>query len=617
MGIPKFYRWFRDQPSFNATVSRQHPGHVDIFAFDANGLIHKNAQEVFGYGEKAQPGKVKILTKEDYEWKRSEVFRLVFEDIIKLTEMIHPQRSLIIAIDGVAPQAKINQQRNRRYKSASTKPPEQFFDPNVISPGTDFMRHLDEYMQRALERDKEKLPPHVIYSGCLVPGEGEQKIATHLRQMVAQGQTVVVYGMDADLIMIYLMLLNDGWKNIYLFREDTKTGSHQYRIKAMIDLNMLRTIIQKMYPGVEAPVDDFVVILFFNGNDFLPHFPVFERTLDTLNVLIGGYRDFLKENPGTGICSLSNIIWKNLILFLEYIVAKYNKFLLEKWALNKDHLVAVPSTIAEASLKSSTMISGKEVQTIQELDLEKFNRLWYQYIFSPKTGTGEVVPSESDIRKLNLKYAEGVAWVYTYYKFGVRQLNVEWYYPYHYAPLLSDLPNYMKAEVSPVWEIEPIQIQNEYLSPLEQLMMIMPPASRTGVPAPIQILYSENSPIIDLLPVSFVYDAMGKMDERLGVAILPFPNPMRVIRAVQSLNLPESYLSVYQAHEPLVIERSLVQILKPRRVVYEGRGGPRRGGPTYEGRGRGGRGGSTYRGRGMTPEELAKIREMQMRATLI
>ena len=81
-------------------------------------------------------------------------------------------------IDGVAPRAKMNQQRERRYKSHFFKELETgksvLWDSNKITPGTEFMNDLP-YKLRDL------LPEYIHVSGPDEPGEGEHKIFEYIR----------------------------------------------------------------------------------------------------------------------------------------------------------------------------------------------------------------------------------------------------------------------------------------------------------------------------------------------------------------------------------------------------------------------------------------------------
>ena len=84
------------------------------------------------------------------------------------------------------------------------------------------------------------------------------------------------------------------------------------------------------------------------------------------------------------------------------------------------------------------------------------------------------------------------------------------------------------------------------------------------------------------MPETFLVDTQGKMEEWQGVAILPIPNPSRVIRAVTSLNLPIEYLAQYNPIPPYEINRLLTQ--NPRRNENPQRG---RGRGNNQSRGRG------------------------------
>lgn len=152
--------------------------------------------------------------------------------------MIRPRRLLYLAIDGVAPRAKMNQQRSRRFRAAQESREKQEkdaevrremidkgtfeepqeseeassnFDSNCITPGTPFMdlvaRSLRYYIHERINSEPAWQQINVILSDASVPGEGEHKIVDYIRKQRLElnydpNQQNVIYGLDADLIML-------------------------------------------------------------------------------------------------------------------------------------------------------------------------------------------------------------------------------------------------------------------------------------------------------------------------------------------------------------------------------------------------------------------------------
>lgn len=154
----------------------------------------------------------------------------IFKYIDRIMGMVRPRKLLYLAVDGVAPRAKMNQQRSRRFRAAmeaSEKLEQQknnedyeedeedeaaeVFDSNCITPGTPFMKLVSEslkyYTVERLNNDPAWRDVKVIFSDASVPGEGEHKIMDFIRRQRLDPSydpctKHVIYGLDADLIML-------------------------------------------------------------------------------------------------------------------------------------------------------------------------------------------------------------------------------------------------------------------------------------------------------------------------------------------------------------------------------------------------------------------------------
>jgi 5'-3' exoribonuclease 1 len=200
MGIPRFKRKLTDLMLLLEYVIYVEKGFfhkvtdkVEGLYLDANSIIHVATQ----YLEFDGLSPVKM----------EQCCQLVVFLIRTIVNHYKPRGVLYIAVDGVVPMTKIQQQRERRYESAMTTKSLEYTG-SFITPGTLFMQALNEHLIQFVD-DKGSLDMHVdvvIYSSYLVPGEGEHKIMDYIRSrsLKPENGANVIFGNDADLILLAL-----------------------------------------------------------------------------------------------------------------------------------------------------------------------------------------------------------------------------------------------------------------------------------------------------------------------------------------------------------------------------------------------------------------------------
>lgn len=610
MGVPKFYgEWIqRKNHELNSILQNGVPPLVSSLLLDMNGIIHDMASIVYSYGDNYNEPRAKLVAAANPVHLEVELFNAIGTKILQILTQVQPRDTIVLAVDGVAPYGKINQQRQRRFRAAAERTKTSVFDSNAITPGTDLMRNLDNYLKRWISTNEYALPPKVIYSSHMVPGEGEHKIMDFIRkgEIYSDGEGAhVLYGLDADLVMLSLVAPLD---KIHLMRED---------INDVVSIDNLKYFISKEMNTTSA-IDDFVFLLFFIGNDFLPHMPSLEDLSYAIDTLIHVYKA-----AGKSLIDNGNIIWDNLVYYLATLASVEEQLIEHEASRNVKYpsrmIEAATTTIQSISERPDTSVSSV-ISVKRTLNFDTFRSAWYSNALGPKGNTdiatfllGEQPYQITSDRIINMctDYLRGLAWVNSYYRGGIENINIEWSYLYHYTPLIVDLAAVAQS-LTGIDGYEPVEGQTA-LNSVYQLLAVLPISSKQLLPVEVQKLSGTNSPIADLYPLDFKVELDGKTSDWQGIAILPFADIPRIIETVNTYVIfPPERATLFEVDNNVIIERNpeLTNLLEQKQKVRQFLSAPR-GRGVSRGRGRGqqfptqrgrGRGRGTYqfpRGRGV------------------
>jgi hypothetical protein len=424
------------------------------------------------------------------------IAKQVIQKIEEYIDLIEPNGIIYIAFDGVAPVAKLEQQRNRRYKSVyQTSISKTFFkdkkkgtpDPwntTAITPGTVFMQELNISIVAHFTKESYGAKS-VIVSTSDEPGEGEHKIFDYIRRYPELNTgSIVIYGLDADLIMLSINHLPI-CPEIYLFRETPEfiksiDASLEPNETYLLDIPLLsKAITADMSNSSEDDgvnrVYDYIFLCFFLGNDFMPHFPAINIRTGGVNKMLNAY----KATIGTGKEVLTDgkrIIWKNVRRLVAHLAELEEEYIKTETKLrDKREKVFLPTDTPEQRYARFDAIPTYERELEKYINPYKddWQARYYKCLLQMDG------KDEGRVRQLANNYLEGLEWTMKYYTSGCPDWT--WCYHHHYPPLLQDLVKYI-----PYFDCEFIKPCIEKpVSQLVQLCYVLPRQSLSFLPEPL------------------------------------------------------------------------------------------------------------------------------------
>ncbi|KAG8445306.1 hypothetical protein GDO86_010189 [Hymenochirus boettgeri] len=579
MGVPKFYRWISERyPCLSEVVKEHQIPEFDNLYLDMNGIIHQCSHP----------------NDDDVHFRITEdkIFADIFHYLEVLFRIIKPRKVFFMAVDGVAPRAKMNQQRGRRFRSAKEAeekikkaiekgevlPTEARFDSNCITPGTEFMarlhEHLKYFVNMKISTDKSWQGVTVYLSGHETPGEGEHKIMEFIRSEKTKpdhdpNTRHCLYGLDADLIMLGL---TSHEVHFSLLREEVRFGGkkNQKRVSApeettfhLLHLSLMREYIDYEFSSlknkisfeydIERIIDDWILMGFLVGNDFIPHLPHLHINHDALPLLyktyisvlptLGGY---INENGYLNLMHFEKYLGKlsdfdrehfnEIFVDLKWFESKVgNKYVNEaagqaaEEARNckKNKIKVSEDALCLGALEYNVEENSKcieedtEEDDLFETEFRQYKRTYYMSKMGVEVVSDEFLAEQAEC------YVQAIQWILHYYYHGVQSWS--WYYPYHYAPYLSDIRNIGQLKLT-------FNLGKPFM-PFEQLLAVLPAASKDLLPQSYQsLMISADSPIIDYYPQDFKTDLNGKQQEWEAVVLIPFIDEKRLLEAMDPCN---------------------------------------------------------------------------------
>lgn len=490
MGIPSYFSYIIKNHANIIRNLRHHVGKKTKFSslyMDCNSIIYDCVRQV----------------EKDSDASSTSMFetKLIDSVISKIEQYIgaiSPTNVLYIAFDGVAPFAKMEQQRTRRYKTGylasidfssdsgvSPRSDSKKWNTSAITPGTEFMSLLSAKVRRAFASDSGRFfgAKTVIVSAADEPGEGEHKMFQYMRENALQSETIAVYGLDSDLIMLSLFHCF-ACENIYIFREAPSFGKLALDVSSgeelvFLDHRLLAgAILNEM--GVSTTVNDargriydYIFMCFLLGNDFLPHFPALNIRTHGNYTILDTYKRVIGTRPDRRFISLEtgNIQWRHVKTFLNELASSESRTIKEEYVsrdkMEHRHFPTNTKEEREVAFDNTPVIYRAEEHYINPRE-SGWQARYYRAAFHL-----DAEPTKEFIREISTNYLEGLEWVFKYYTEGCPHWR--WKYRYHYPPLFVDLVGHVPDFETTFIDERRITQLNAPFHPYTQLAYVIPP----------------------------------------------------------------------------------------------------------------------------------------------
>jgi len=466
MGIPSYYKRLIDRfPKLVSKGVKLATGarKADILLMDFNCLIYQcvRSEKLPPYGAEGREAWEGALIEE------------VKRYTVDVWDVAGRPSEVVIAVDGVVPMAKMRQQRLRRFKSLWLAAAEreagvrsgEAWDTNAITPGTAFM----EALGRGLQQLCRARGSGWAVSGADEPGEGEQKLMAWMRRQEAgrlAKKEVVVYGLDADLILLSLLCFAKdtpqvaGWRLLRELAEfEGGSGSGGGGFGSLDIGELLSLLVPYGIPSADYMME-YVCGMSFLGNDFLPH-SLSVKIREGGHDLLCSTLTSIHTEKGRLVGPEGRVNLAACAGFLRRWAAEEEAWIKENFAAKYKGRGPPPRNERERAMLNVTNLplewkeegciwsresGGRFVDDWREI----YRRRWLR---------------EADVGEAAREYVKGLQWIMDYYT--GKPVSYDWYFPWNVPPLWSDILGACEAGASAPEPTSPV-------APQEQLAMVLP-----------------------------------------------------------------------------------------------------------------------------------------------
>ena len=304
----------------------------------------------------------------------------------------------------------------------------------------------------------------------------------------------------------------------------------------------------------EDASNDFVLITFLLGNDFIPKHPVLYEFPQNVEDLLKIYKEV-----NLPLTEDEMINWDNFYQFISVLSSKEGKLA----EIESKRLRTYRSISFKEATKAQLSGRASPLGRIEEgtiFSYTEFVKSWFNHIFLPKISSIPSLELQQGLLLYDLikdifidkngsinmnkmidemidKYINTIAWCYSYYYNGISNINLFWYYPFYYAPLFRFIQPRLKFLIANnainLWRAK--DDQKYQFGTIHQLLSVLPPSSIVLLPKSIQYLAGPDSPVPQYFPKDFIIDLNGVMQEWEGIPLLPFVDPYKIMTIINEL----------------------------------------------------------------------------------